>query len=76
MSNEDPLFPIKIYIYEADGMYGEPIQINSEAQLNGPGTKLILRVAMQQKREIVMTDPGDLTLFHAKDGKILFGGQS
>ena len=71
----DDLFPLSIYIYELDGLHGNPIRINSESQLKGPGVKLMLDVAMQQKKEIVITDPGDLTVFHAKNGKVLFDGE-
>ena len=76
MPVDEPLYPISIYIYNLDGSYGEPIQINSDAQLNSLGTKIILRVAMGQRQEIRMTDPGDRMLFHAKDGKILFDGKN
>jgi len=70
-----PLYPMFIYIYNADGTYGEPIQINSEAQLKGPGTIMVLRHAMQSGVEIRITDPGDLLVFHANHGKIIFDGQ-
>lgn len=71
---EAPLYPMSVYIYDADGNYGFPVRIMSEAQLTGPGTKLMLQVAMRQKVEIRITDPGDMLLFHANKGKILFDG--
>ena len=70
--DEDPLYPISLYIYNLDGTYGEPVQINSDAQLNSPGTKMIVRIAMDEKRKIIMTDPGDMCVFHAEDGKVLY----
>ena len=73
--SDAPVFPMFVYIYEADGTYGDPVQINSEAQLHGPDTRIMIKVAMEQKREIRITDPGDLMLFHAKDGRILFDGK-
>ena len=75
IANDDPLYPMFLYIYEKDGMHGDPVQINSEAQLHDPGTVMILKIAMQEKREIRITDPNDFLLFHAQDGKILFDGK-
>lgn len=69
---DGPIFPINLYIYGEDGMHGEPILIVSEAQLNGPGTVMIIRDAVARGVEVMMTDPMDFCLFHAKDGKILF----
>lgn len=67
-----PLFPISVYFIDHNGRYGAPIMIFSEEQLHGPGMKLVLRSAMERKEEVIFTDPGDLTIFHMKDGKILF----
>jgi hypothetical protein len=69
---EDALFPIRLYIYGTDGMHGDPILILSEAQLNHLGTMIVIRSAVDSGVEVIMTDPGDLCVFHAKDRKILF----
>ncbi len=73
---ELPLYPMQVYIYNLDGTYGDPVQIDSVEQLSGPGTKMMIRTAMQEKREIRITDPGDSLLFHAKNGKILWDGKT
>lgn len=69
---ERPLFPARLYIYDQNGMHDEGLEILSEAQLNGPGVKLLIQMAMRDKVEIRLTDPDDFLLLHAKDGKILF----
>ena len=68
----DPVFPVRLYIYNREGFYGEPIMIFSEAQLNGPGTVMIIRHAVESGVEVVMTDPLDFCVFHAKGGEVLF----
>jgi hypothetical protein len=76
MSNDDsPLYPMSLYIYDEAGFYSEPVHIASEAQLYGPGVRAMILAAMARHVEIRITDPGDLMLFHAKDGKILFDGK-
>jgi hypothetical protein len=72
MSAEQPLYPIRLYIYQPDGMHDGGIEIISEAQLNGPGTRMILEDAMARGVEIRMTDPADFLVFHADKGKVLF----
>jgi hypothetical protein len=75
MDESWPLFPIKLYIFNSDGTYGQPIEINSDAQLQGVGTQFVVRFAVENGQEVIMTDPMDITVFHAKDGKILFPPQ-
>ena len=41
MLSSHRLLPLRIYVYDMDGTHDEGIQINSEAQLNGPGTLLL-----------------------------------
>lgn len=72
MDESWPLFPIKLYIFNSNGTYGQPIEITSEAQLNGVGTQFIVRFAVEEGREVIMTDPHDITVFHAKEGKVIF----
>lgn len=67
-----PLFPLRLYVYTEDGFHDEGIEIVSEAQLQGPGVRLILQVAMERGVEIRMTDPNDFLVFHADKGQILF----
>ena len=69
---EDNLYPLFLYEYGTDGLHGGAIPIHSEAQLKGIGVKLILQLAKAEKREVIITDADDFTVFHMKDGKILF----
>lgn len=68
--NEEPLYPIRLYLYDANGRYGEPIQIDSQEQLYGVGTRTLIKMHMQN--EVRMTDPMDRLVFHAKDNEVLF----
>lgn len=72
MAEEDPIFPLRVYMVARDGTYVEPIEIVSEAQLYGPGMRWLVRDAKARGAEIIITDPGDLTLFHMRGGVILF----
>ena len=74
IKHDGPLFPVRLCIYQDDGRY-EPIEIASEQQLGGVGTKLAVRLAMCEKRKIVMEDCAGLCVFHAEDGVILFPTQ-
>lgn len=69
---ETPLFPLTLYIYDEQGYHDGGIQIVSEEQLNGLGTIMIIRYAIKRGVEVRMTDPMDLLVFHAKNGKIVF----
>lgn len=71
-----PLYPMRLYLYDASGRYGEPVVINSEAHLHSAGTKALVQVAMREGREVRITDPGDLLLFHAQGGKVLWDGKN
>lgn len=71
----DELYPIRLYIYDASGHYGAPVEIDDEAHLNSMGIKTVIRMAMDLRREIRMTDPMDRLVFHAVDGSILFPSQ-
>jgi hypothetical protein len=67
----EPDFPFLLYVYDADGRYSKPDRIETtdalEAAMCGP-----VKLAIAEKREVVITDVGDDCLFHAKDGRIIF----
>jgi hypothetical protein len=71
-AKEPDLYPIRLYIYSSDGTYGEPIMIMSEDHLMGVGTQFVVRHAVETGHEVMMTDPNDFCLFHAKEGKVIF----
>lgn len=76
MSVVEALYPMSIYVYNADGYYGEPVIIRSEEQLYSPRTKTLLRLAMHQGVEIRIIDPNDFCLFQANEGRIIFDGKN
>ncbi len=65
-------FPLNLYIYDENGRYTEPIYINNESVLKSSVIKNLLRTAIYKKREVRITDTGDLLVFHAQNGEILF----
>lgn len=68
----EPLYPLRLYICHPDGTHPGPIDIVSEEQLNGPGTKLIIKASVLAGAEVIMTDPADICVFHAKNREIIF----
>ena len=72
MNDTDPLYPLTLYIYNEQGFHDEGITLVSNAQLNGPGTRMLILDALNRGVEIRMTDPGDSLVFHADKGKVLF----
>lgn len=70
--SEAPLFPAFLYIYNKDGRYGNPVVIHSEEELNSADIKLKIQTAINDKREVRITDPMDLLVFHSENGVILF----
>ncbi len=42
--DDNPLFPLRLYIYGEDGFHDGGIEIVSEEQLVGPGTQLIMGI--------------------------------
>jgi ribonuclease BN (tRNA processing enzyme) len=73
----DPIFPAKVWVFNLDGTYNKPYRV-----LEGVGelTVLLKEPAFKQffknGHEIRITDPMDNCLFHAKDGKIIFAGDT
>lgn len=69
--DDEGLYPLRLYVFDADGMHDGGKWLRSESQLSdamaGP-----IRVAVEAKREVRITDTGDSLVFHARDGEILF----
>ena len=72
---EPPLYPLQLYIFNADGTYGEPIQINSKSHLYGVGVRMVLQNAIRSGVEVRMCDPSDSIVLHAVNGEIIFPTQ-
>lgn len=72
--NEAPIYPMSLYLFDANGRYdaNSVITIENDGQLNGPGTQLIIKNHIKSGLEVRVTDPGDNCLFHAMNGKVIF----
>ena len=64
-------YPFLIYEYNAEGRYGPPKRLNNAAELEAAMRTTVKR-AVAERREIRITDTGDMLVFHAQDGEILF----
>jgi hypothetical protein len=71
MAQEDDDFPLKLYEYSALGRYGEPTVIEDVVAL-ADAMRSKIKSALDDEREIRITDMNDVLVFHAKDGKILW----
>jgi hypothetical protein len=78
--SQDRKGPWRIYVYERNSEYhrggvwfmktpGHP----EEGELTIAIAELTFRHAMQARREIRVCDSGDMLVFHAKNGEVLFG---
>jgi hypothetical protein len=67
----DDDFPLRLYEYNAEGRYGFPVRLNNSAELES-AMKTTVKRALDEKREIRITDTGDILVFHAQDGAIVF----
>lgn len=70
--DESP-YPVRVYEYNAKGMYGPPIRCESEEELKAWFLEHFPKL-MREKRELRITDTGDLMVFHAKNGMIVYDG--
>jgi hypothetical protein len=69
----DDLYPVLVYEYNADGEYGPALRLNTEFQLRN-WMRGNLRRILAEKRELRITDTGDLMVFHAVNGSIVYDG--
>ena len=70
---EDDLFPVLVYEYDKNGRYGPPKRIPTMEGLE-VWFKENLQKILSEKRELRITDTGDLMCFHARNGKIVYDG--
>lgn len=66
-------YPLYLYNYTAAGKYGKPTAIHNEAELR-LAMDTTVRAALEEQREVRITDTGDECVFHCKGGKILWAG--
>ena len=48
MNDNDPLYPLTLYIYDEQGFHDEGVTLVSDAQLNGPGTRMLILDALNR----------------------------
>ena len=70
---EGDLYPLLLYIYGDEGLNQGSIRLNNEVAL-AYAFRTSIKYAIENKREVRITDTGDLLCFHARDGKILYDG--
>lgn len=78
--HDGPLFPIRLCIYGIPGSSDEArytsLTIEHDDQLMSLTSRLLVRIAVDEGRKVVMEDCMGLCVFHAEDGKILFPEES
>lgn len=71
---EDVGFPMKGYIFNADGTHDGDVTISNPAELD-VFFKFPVLQALANRVEIIITDCDDFAVYHAKDGKVLWDGE-
>lgn len=68
------LYPLYLFIYDENGFHSTGVLLEDKQKLEY-AFKTSIKFAIANKREVRITDTGDLLCFHAKDGKILYDGE-
>jgi len=68
------LYPLYLFIYNAEGFHSTGVRLEDKHKLEY-ALKTSIKLAIANKREVRITDSGNLLCFHAKDGKILYDGE-
>ena len=68
------LYPLYLFIYDENGFHSTGVRLEDKYKLEY-AFKTSIKFAIANKREVRITDSGDLLCFHAKDGKILYDGE-
>lgn len=64
-------YPLYLYEYNAEGRYGAPLHIAGPAGLQMlMGT--LVKTALAEKREVLISNEADECVFHAADGEIVW----
>lgn len=71
----DDLFPLLVYEYNAKHQYGRPRRLENDGDLKLYFIENLKKI-LDEKRELRITDTGDLLCFHIKDGKVLYDGKN
>lgn len=64
-------FPMFVYEYDKNGKHGKPLKIETPLSLKLIFETLIKR-AVEEKREVIITDSFDFCLFESRNGDIIF----
>ena len=68
------LYPLYLFIYNENGFHSTGVRLENKQKLEY-AFKTSIKLAIANKREVRITDSGNLLCFHAKDGKILYDGE-
>lgn len=72
---DDDLYPILVYVYNKDGFYSHPVRVYNKTELAFIFETAVVP-AINEKREVRMTDTGDLLVFHSYNGCIKYDGMT
>jgi len=64
-------YPLYLYEYNTEVRYGEPLHIAGPAGLEFVMGTLV-KTALAEKREVVITDAADVCVFHAENGEVVW----
>ena len=72
--SDDMSFPLRLYVYNAEGRHNGGKWLKNDSQLETAMTGPV-KAAIAAKREVRITDSGDFLVFHAQGGRIVFPTQ-
>jgi hypothetical protein len=72
VDNDYPLF---LYLYDTEGYHRGSERINNYGELKEV-MRTSIKQAIAEKREVRITDTGDLMMFHSKAGHIKWDGRT
>lgn len=78
MSEQAPEFdgyPCFGYVYNLDGFYYAPVEIDSDTQMGNFLTR-VAHPAIERGQEVRVTDRNDHLIFHAEKGEILWPNET
>jgi hypothetical protein len=73
--------PFRLYIYTYNGegystraWFNKPMKMKyPDEEIPFPRAEGLTKIAVSQGREVRVCDGGDMLVYHAKDGKVLYG---
>ena len=68
------LYPLYLFIYDENGFHSTGVRLEDKHKLEY-AMRTSIKYALAARREVRITDSGDLLCFHAKNGKIIYDGE-